>query len=245
MPTTVPARRHYAWTVVAVTLARWSPWRPSGPDRVLLEPIEHEFGWSRATTSGAVSLNLVLYGLVAPFAAAPDGAVGRPPGGRLGPAPRRAASAATTVMTSPWHLWLLWGLVVGTGTRCHGPVFGRSWRTAGSSPIGAWSPIFSAANATGQLLFLPLIAAAASSQGWRWAAWIIAFLALPAPAASPPPVDRPSDRGLLPCMASPRGMPCRTCRPRHRGGIPLPGWSARPSPPRARRAAAGRSGASC
>ena len=37
---------------------------------VLLEPIEAEFGWSRAVTSGAVSLNLVLYGLIAPFAAA-------------------------------------------------------------------------------------------------------------------------------------------------------------------------------
>ena len=36
----------------------------------LLEPLEAEFGWSRATTSGAVSLNLVIYGLTAPFAAA-------------------------------------------------------------------------------------------------------------------------------------------------------------------------------
>ena len=35
-----------------------------------LEPLEHDFGWSRATTSGAVSLNLILYGLTAPFAAA-------------------------------------------------------------------------------------------------------------------------------------------------------------------------------
>ena len=37
---------------------------------VLLEPIEDEFGWSRGTTAGAVSLNLVLYGVTAPFAAA-------------------------------------------------------------------------------------------------------------------------------------------------------------------------------
>ena len=71
MPTPVPARRHYAWTVVAVTLGALvaaAAFRSS--TGVLLEPIEHEFGWSRATTSGAVSLNLVLYGLVAPFAAA-------------------------------------------------------------------------------------------------------------------------------------------------------------------------------
>ena len=45
--------------------------RPSARSTgVLLEPIEAEFGWSRAVTSGAVSLNLVLYGLTAPFAAA-------------------------------------------------------------------------------------------------------------------------------------------------------------------------------
>ncbi len=36
----------------------------------LIEPIEAEFGWSRATTSGAVSANLLIYGLTAPFAAA-------------------------------------------------------------------------------------------------------------------------------------------------------------------------------
>ena len=36
----------------------------------LLEPLEADFGWSRATTSGAVSLNLVVYGVAAPFAAA-------------------------------------------------------------------------------------------------------------------------------------------------------------------------------
>ena len=36
----------------------------------LLVPLEEEFGWSRATTSGAVSLNLIVYGLTAPFAAA-------------------------------------------------------------------------------------------------------------------------------------------------------------------------------
>ena len=32
----------------------------------LLSPLEEDFGWSRATTSGAVSLNLIVYGLTAP-----------------------------------------------------------------------------------------------------------------------------------------------------------------------------------
>ena len=64
-------RWHRAWVVAAVTLGALvaaAAFRSS--TGVLLEPIEEEFGWSRATTSGAVSLNLVLYGLTAPFAAA-------------------------------------------------------------------------------------------------------------------------------------------------------------------------------
>ena len=64
-------RWHRAWAVAGVTLAALvaaAAFRSS--TGVLLEPIEREFGWSRATTSGAVSLNLVLYGIGAPFAAA-------------------------------------------------------------------------------------------------------------------------------------------------------------------------------
>ena len=101
MPTTVPARRHYAWTVVAVALGAMvaaAAFRSS--TGVLLEPIEHEFCWSRATTSGAVSLNLVLYGLVAPFAAAlmEQWGVRRVVASAL--LLVGAASAATTVMSA-------------------------------------------------------------------------------------------------------------------------------------------------
>ena len=63
------ARR--AWFVAAATLAALvasAAFRSS--TGVLMEPIESEFGWSRATTAGAVSLNLVLFGCIAPFAAA-------------------------------------------------------------------------------------------------------------------------------------------------------------------------------
>ena len=90
----------------------------------LLEPLEAEFGWSRATTSGAVSLNLVVYGLTAPFAAALMERFGMrrvvavalrwsPPG-----------SGLTLVMTEAWQLWLLWGFAVGIGTGSLALVFG-------------------------------------------------------------------------------------------------------------------------
>lgn len=202
-PTTRPTRRgpHTAWIVAAVTLGALvaaSAFRSS--TGVLLEPIETEFGWSRATTSGAVSLNLVLYGLTAPFAAALMERFGI----------RRIvtasllfvglASAATTLMTDPWQLWLLWGGIIGIGTGSMALVFGaivaNRWF---HSHRGLVTGIFSAASATGQLLFLPAIAWTATEHGWRSAALITSVLAaVMAVLVLTFLHDRPADRGLLP-----------------------------------------------
>ena len=146
---------------------------------VLMEPLETEFGWSRAVTSGAVTLNLLLYGLTAPFAAAIMERFGV----------RRVVTAAlvmvglgsglTCVMTAAWQLWLLWGICIGAGTGAMALVFGaivaNRWF---ATHRGLVTGIFSAANALGQLAFLPLIAAAATGPGWRYAAGVVAALAL-------------------------------------------------------------------
>ena len=62
-------RIHYAWVVAAVT---WLTLLAAAGFRstpgTLIVPLEHEFGWSRATISLAVSINLLLFGLFAPFA---------------------------------------------------------------------------------------------------------------------------------------------------------------------------------
>lgn len=198
-------RWHPAWTVAAVTLGALvaaAAFRSS--TGALLEPIESEFGWSRATTSGAVSLNLVLYGLVAPFAAAlmERWGVRRIVAAAL--LSIALASAATTVMTAPWQLWLLWGLVIGVGTGSMALVFGaivaNRWFHARR---GLVMGIFSAANATGQLVFLPAIAWTAGHHGWRAAAYITVGLALVMATL----VwfflhDHPTARGLLPYGAA-------------------------------------------
>ncbi len=44
--------------------------RIPGHPSVLITPLQDEFGWSRGTISAAVSVNLLLFGLTAPFAAA-------------------------------------------------------------------------------------------------------------------------------------------------------------------------------
>ena len=64
-------RIHRAWWVAAITFAALlaaASFRSS--TGVLIEPLEAEFGWSRALTSGAITVNFILYGLTAPFAAA-------------------------------------------------------------------------------------------------------------------------------------------------------------------------------
>ena len=123
------------------------------------------------------------------------------------PIPRRAAlsrlglaSAATLVMTSAWQLWLLWGFVIGVGTGALALVFGaivaNRWFVVHR---GLVTGIFSAANAAGQLVFLPVIAWTATEHSWRWAAGIVAALSLVVSAlVALFFADRPADRGLLP-----------------------------------------------
>lgn len=194
-------RVHRAWWVAAVTLGALvaaAGFRSS--TGALLEPLEDEFGWSRATTSGAVSLNLVVYGLAAPFAAALMERFGVRRVVAAALVLVAAGSGLTLVMTSAWQLWLLWGLAVGLGTGSLALVFGavvanRWFFRHRGLVIG----VFSAASSTGQLVFLPAIAHLAAGPGWRWAAALVASFAL----ALVPLVwwvlrDRPSEVGATP-----------------------------------------------
>lgn len=145
----------------------------------LLQPLEDDFGWSRTTTSGAVTLNLVIYGLTAPFAAALMERFGIR---RVVPAALAlvaAGSGLTLVMTQAWQLWLLWGFAVGIGTGALALVFGaiiaNRWFVARRGLVVG---VFSAASSTGQLVFLPAIAHLAEGPGWRTAAGLVALFAV-------------------------------------------------------------------
>lgn len=212
---TTPARRRTAsrgpavgssraWWVAAATMAALvatAGFRSS--TGALLEPLEAEFGWSRTTTSGAVTLNLVVYGLTAPFAAALMERLGVrrvATGGLLLVA---AGSGLTLVMTQAWQLWLLWGLPVGVGTGSMALVFGavvaNRWFVRHR---GLVTGIFSAASSAGQLVFLPTIARLAEDPGWRWAAGLVAAAALLlVPVVGLVLRDRPSDVGQVPLGA--------------------------------------------
>jgi predicted MFS family arabinose efflux permease len=198
-------RLHYAWVVFGVTfvtLLGAAGFR-STPG-VLIEPLEEEFGWTKATVGGAASVNLLLFGLIGPFAAALMARYGlrRVVLGAL--VTISLGALATTQMTAAWQLVLLWGVVVGVGSGCMAAVFAATvanrWFVARRGlVVGA----LTAATASGQLVFLPLLSHLASGVGWRWVSVTIALSAL---AVTPLVLvglrDRPEDVGLLPYGAT-------------------------------------------
>src|SRR3954452_25489048 len=122
-----PGRRriHRAWTVAAVTfvaLVAAAAFRSS--TGVLLEPIENEFGWSRADIAGAASLNLVVYGLTAPFAAALMERLGVRRVVAFALTLVAAGAAGRLLMRDAWQLFVLWALVVGIASGSMAPSFG-------------------------------------------------------------------------------------------------------------------------
>lgn len=193
-------RIHYAWVVAAVTfVALMGAAGFRATPSVLIVPLQHEFGWNRAVISVAVSINLILFGLTGPFAAALMDRFGlrKVTVGAL----ITVASGAllTTVMNAPWQLYLLWGVVVGLGTGCMASVLaatvaGRWFVQRRGLVLGA----LTAAGATGQLLFLPGLGWLAQNTGWRNAAIAVAAGALVVvPVVGVFLRNRPSDVGLI------------------------------------------------
>jgi MFS family permease len=192
-------RIHYAWIVAAVTfVALMGAAGFRSTPAVLIVPLQNEFGWNRAVISIAVSINLVLFGLTGPFAAALMDRFGIRTV-TVGALITVATGALlTTQMNSPWELYLLWGVVVGLGTGCMASVLaatvaGRWFVKRRGLVLGA----LTAAGATGQLIFLPALGYMAQNIGWRVAAITVGLSAL----AVVPIValflrNRPSDVGL-------------------------------------------------
>ena len=173
-------RIHRAWLVAAVTfLALISAAAFRSTTSILFMPIEMEFGWTRETTSLAVSVNLVLYGITAPFAAT---LMERFSIRKVTPIALlliALGSGLTVFMTQPWQLILLWGVFVGLGTGAIALVFGsmvaNRWF---KHRRGLVTGIFSAAYATGQLLFLPALSVVVANSGWRVSSVVVAATSL-------------------------------------------------------------------
>jgi sugar phosphate permease len=192
---------HYAWVIAGVTfvVGLLTAGVRAAPG-VLIVPFEQEFHWSRATISLAIGVNLLLYGLVGPFAAALMDRFGVRRTMTLALAVTAAAVALSPAMRAAWQLVLLWGVVVGAGTGVIGAfmaayIAARWFRRRQGFVVG----VLTAAGAAGQLVFLPSLAELLTRFGWRTmslvlAATVVVFI----PAVALLMRNRPSDLGLAP-----------------------------------------------
>lgn len=167
------ARRgvHYGWAVVAVIfLTMLATSAAMGMPGVLLLPLKNEFGWDLGSISGALALRLMLYGIVAPFAAALLQRYGIKVVVSTALGLIVLGLAMATRMTALWQLWLTWGVVLGLSTGVTANVLGATiasrWFT---KRRGLVIGLLSASSATGQLLFLPVAAWLSQAMGWRMA----------------------------------------------------------------------------
>ncbi len=162
-------RLHPAWVVAGITFLTLiaSAGTRSAPS-VLIVPLEENFGWGRDEISFAIAVNVLLFGLVAPFAAALMERFGIKKVVMTALSVVGTGSALTIFIQKPWQLVALWGVVVGIGTGSMALVFAASianrWFVKNRGlVIGG----LTAATATGQLIFLPGLSTLAINIGWQ------------------------------------------------------------------------------
>ncbi|HEV2300197.1 MAG TPA: MFS transporter [Stellaceae bacterium] len=192
---------HYAWVVVGVAaLSLLVAAGVRATPGVLIVPLQREFHWSRATISFAVGVNILLYGLVGPFAAALMDRWGLRRTLLSAVALVAAGVALTLLMRATWQLVLLWGVVVGLGTgvptALMGAVVAERWFAARRGLVLGF---LTASAAAGQMIFLPPMAAIVSAEGWRtMTLWLAVAVAALLPIVALLMRERPQDLGLRP-----------------------------------------------
>jgi MFS family permease len=197
------ARRniHYGWAMIAVTFVTALVSAAAvGAPGVFIVPLQKEFGWSTAEISSAMSIRFVLFGLMAPFAAALMNRYGLRNMTLLALLVVVASLALSLGMTQVWQLMALWGVAVGIGTGMTALVLGATVATRWfNARRGLVIGILTASAATGQLIFLPLLASITEHYDWRWAlALMCVMLGVAAVGVALVMRDRPSDLGLRP-----------------------------------------------
>ena len=162
-------RFHYAWVVVAVTfLVLLVASSVRAAPGVLITPLEKEFGWDRAAISAAIAASILTFGLGGPLSGGLIARFGPRKVALFGSFFIAAGLLPLLSLRDLWQLFVFWGVVVGLGTGAVGSVLGatvahRWFRTHRGLVIGA----FGAATSTGQLVFIPAMAALTDSNGWR------------------------------------------------------------------------------
>src|SRR5579863_7297688 len=192
-------RFHYAWIAVGVTfLVMLVTAGIRATPSVMMVPLERSFGWTRTTISLALAINLALFGLMGPFAAAAMQRFGLRRTVIVALAILAAGVALSSEMTAAWQMLLIWGVLVGATT-------GATSMTLGAAVVNRWFTqhrgmamgVLTASSATGQLVFLPFMAWVVERHGWRPIVLLVALctaIVLPIVALFLP--EKPSSVGL-------------------------------------------------
>ncbi len=173
-------RIHYAWIVLplmfVVILASVGVRATPG---VLIVPLQQAFGWNAAVISGAISLNILLFGLVGPFAAGMIQTMGLKRTVLLSMALLVLGAGLSSQVTEIWQLYLTWGVLVGLGSGAGmvglATAIANRWFT---QRRGLVVGLLTASNASGQLVFLPLLAGLVVGHGWTIVPIVVAGVIL-------------------------------------------------------------------
>ena len=192
---------HFSWLIVGITfLTMLTSSAALGLPGALLQPLSREFGWNTDQISSALAIRFMLFGLIGPFAAIFMERFGLKRVVCLALTLIASCLLLSTMMSALWHLFVLWGLILGFGSGMTALVLGavvanRWFEKRRGLVIG----VLTASSATGQLIFLPFAAWLIENYGWRTAVLpvffacavvcLLAFLFMR---------DRPHDLGLVP-----------------------------------------------
>ena len=195
------ARRniHYGWVVVGATfLTMLVTAGAMGAPGVLIKPLQDEFGWSTSSISSALAIRLLLFGLMGPFAAAFMNRFGVRNVIIFALVTVAIGFIGSLYMTQLWQLLLFWGIIVGFGTGLTAMVLAATVSARWfSKNRGLVVGMLSASSATGQLVFLPLMAELTQRYGWRTTVvFVCTMLAVAALVVMALMRDRPADLGL-------------------------------------------------
>ena len=192
------SRVYYGWFVVAATFVTLvSVAGILTAPTLFMKPLNVEFGWTAEQVGTSIGIQIALFGLTGPFAAAAMERFGVRATVTAALCLLAVAEFGVTFVQAAWQL-PFWGAAVGIGAGSISLTFGATMATRWfQARRGLVVGILSAGNATGALIFLPLFSRVVQHFGWRTQAYVIAVMAL----AMIPVIllvvrERPSDMGL-------------------------------------------------
>ncbi|HKZ05990.1 MAG TPA: MFS transporter [Methylomirabilota bacterium] len=164
-----PPRLHYAWVVLAaVVLIMLTASGLRAVFGTFIKPLETEFGWDRASLSGAAALSLLLLGAIGPFVGWLADRWGPKRVMVLFLAVLGLGSILSSRITSLWELYLTAGVLMaigagGMGMSTAATIAARWFEARRGLVLG----MLGAGMSAGQLVVIPLAVWLTLHYGWR------------------------------------------------------------------------------